>query len=354
MALRALGHEAILLNSNPETVSTDYDTSDRLYLEPLTLERALDVCGLEQPAGVVVSLGGQTPLALAPGLAAAGVPLLGDPLPAIERAEDRGRFGALLAELGIRSPEWGVAATTEEARTVAERIGYPVLVRPHHVLGGRRMRVATGPDELVVEEPVLVDRFLAGGIELDVDLLCDGEDAWVAGILEHVEPAGVHSGDSASVIPAPSVGVAVEAEIRQLGAALARGLGARGLLNLQLALAGGELFVLEANPRASRTVPFVAKATGVPLVDHACRLLLGEPLAALGLPERAPPSRAWAKEAVFPSERFPAAADRGPEMRSTGEVMASGETPSLAYARALRAAGRMRRGGSVGPPLQTV
>jgi carbamoyl-phosphate synthase large subunit len=351
-AFRRLGYEAVLLNSNPETVSTDYDTSDRLYLEPLTLERALDVCALEQPAGVVVSLGGQTPLALAPGLAAAGVPLLGDPLAAIGRAEDRGSFAALLAELGLRAPEWGVAATTDEARALAGRIGYPVLVRPHHVLGGRRMRVARGPDELVVDEPVLVDRFLAGAIELDVDLLCDGEGAWAAGILEHVEPAGVHSGDSACVIPAPSVSPGLEREIGELASAIARGLGARGLLNLQLALHERELFVLEANPRASRTVPFTAKATGVPLVDHACRLLLGEPLGALGLPMRAVPTRAWAKEAVFPSERFPGAAERGPEMRSTGEVMAGADTPAQAYARALRAAGRMRRGGRIGPPLQ--
>jgi carbamoyl-phosphate synthase large subunit len=341
-----------MLNSNPETVSTDYDTSDRLYLEPLTLERALDVCALEEPLGVVVSLGGQTPLGLAGGLAAAGVPLLGDPLPAIERAEDRGRFGALLAELGLRAPAWGVAGTTDEARTLAEELGYPVLVRPHHVLGGRRMRVARAPAELVVDEPVLVDRFLEGAVELDVDALCDGEDAWVAGILEHVEPAGVHSGDSACVIPAPSVTDRLETEIRSLARAVARGLGARGLLNLQLALYEGELLVLEANPRASRTVPFVAKATGVPLVDHACRLLLGEPIAALDLPERAEPTRAWAKEAVFPEERFPGAARRGPEMRSTGEVMAGGANASEAYARALRASGRMRRGGRIGPPLQ--
>jgi carbamoyl-phosphate synthase large subunit len=354
LALRALGYEAILLNSNPETVSTDYDTSDRLYVEPLTLERALDVCALEEPDGVVVSLGGQTPLTLAPGLAAAGVPLLGDPLAAIDGAEDRGRFAALLAELGLRAPDWGVAATTADARAIADRIGYPVLVRPHRVLGGRRMRVASHPDELVVEEPALVDRFLAGAVELDIDVLCDGHEGWVAGILEHVEPAGVHSGDSACVLPAPSVGLALEAQIGELADALAGGLGARGLLNLQLAIVDGELFVLEANPRASRTVPFVAKATGVPLVDHACRLLLGESLAALGLPERSMPSRAWAKEAIFPSERFPAAGERGPEMRSTGEVMASGETPQAAYARALRAAGRMRRGGSVGPPLQAV
>ena len=354
LAFRALGYEAILVNSNPETVSTDYDTSDRLYVEPLTLERTLDVCALEAPHGVVVSLGGQTPLALAPGVAAAGIPLLGDPLPAIERAEDRGRFAALLAELGLRAPEWGVATTTEEARAIAERIGYPVLVRPHHVLGGRRMRVASRPEELSIDEPVLVDRFLAGAVELDVDVLCDGETAWVAGILEHVEPAGVHSGDSACVLPAPSVGPALRAEIDDLAGALARGLEVRGLLNLQLALLEGELFVLEANPRASRTVPFVAKATGIPLVDHACRLLLGEPLAALGLPKRALSSRAWAKEAIFPSERFATAAERGPEMRSTGEVMASADTPAAAYARALRAAGRMRRGGSVGAPLQAV
>jgi carbamoyl-phosphate synthase large subunit len=354
LALRALGYEAILVNSNPGTVSTDYDTSDRLYVEPLTLERALDVCAIEEPHGVVVSLGGQTPLALASGLADADVPLLGDPLPAIERAEDRGRFAALLAELGLRAPDWGVAATTEEAHAIADRIGYPVLVRPHHVLGGRRMRVASRAVELAVDEPVLIDRFLSGAIELDVDVLCDGESAWVAGILEHVEPAGIHSGDSACVLPGPSVGREVQAEIDELAGALVQGLGARGLLNLQLALTGGELYVLEANPRASRTVPFVAKATGVPLVDHACRLLLGEPLAALGLPERAVPSRAWAKEAIFPSERFATAAERGPEMKSTGEVMASGATPAAAYARVLRAAGRMRRGGSVGPPLQTV
>jgi len=350
---RRLGYETALLNSNPETVSTDYDTSDRLYLEPLTLERTLDVCELERPAGVVVQLGGQTPLALAPGVAGAGFPLLGDPLPAIERAEDRGRFGALLGELGLRAPAWGTATTGAEASAVAERVGYPVLVRPHHVLGGRGMRVARGPKELELDEPALVDEFLAGALELDVDILCDGESAWVGGILEHVEPAGVHSGDSACVIPAPSVTPLLESEIRELSAAIAVGLGARGLLNLQLALYRGELYVLEANPRASRTIPFLAKATGIPLVDHACRLLLGAGLEDLNLPARAAAVRAWAKEAVFPEDRFANGADRGPEMRSTGEVMASGDTVSQAYARVLRASGRARRGGSIGRSLQT-
>jgi len=351
-AFHRLGYETVLLNSNPETVSTDYDTSDRLYLEPLTLERALDVCELEQPHGVVVQLGGQTPLVLAPGVAAAGFPLLGDPLPAIERAEDRGRFGALLGDLGLRAPAWGTATTGAEARAVADRVGYPVLVRPHHVLGGRGMCVVRSPEELDLDEAALVDEFLEGALELDVDLLCDGESAWVAGIIEHVEPAGVHSGDSACVIPAPSVTPALEVEIRELSAAIATGLGTRGLLNLQLALHRGELYVLEANPRASRTVPFLAKATGIPFVDHACRLLLGAGLEELDLPVRAIPLRAWAKEAVFPEERFANAADRGPEMHSTGEVMASGRTVSHAYARALRAGGRARRGGSIGVSLQ--
>jgi carbamoyl-phosphate synthase large subunit len=354
LALRALGHEAVMVNSNPETVSTDYDTSDRLYLEPVTLERVLDVCTLEEPLGVVVTLGGQTPLRLARALEDAGVPLLGDPLRAIEAAEDRGAFGELLAGLGLRAPHWGVAESTEEARVVAGEIGYPVLVRPHYVLGGRGMRVARGPGELVIDGPSLVDEFLEGAIELDVDVLADGESAWVAAILEHVEPAGAHSGDSACVLPGPSVTSAVQREVTEIASALARGLGVRGLLNLQLALRDGRLYVLEANPRASRTVPFVAKATGLPLVDLACRLLLGEPLAALDLPERVTPTRAWAKEAIFPADRFPGADERGPEMRSTGEVMAGGSTPSEAYARALRAAGRSRRAGRVGRPLQAL
>jgi carbamoyl-phosphate synthase large subunit len=348
-ALQKLGYEAVLVNSNPETVSTDYDTSDRLYLEPLMERNVLDVCALERPVGVAVSFGGQTPLKLAPALAAAGVPLLGDPLDAIDAAEDRGRFARIAGDL---APEWGVAENAEEAREVAHRLGYPVLVRPHHVLGGRGMHVAYSAEELRVEGPVLVDRYLEGALELDVDALCDGESAWVAAVLEHVEPTGVHSGDSACVLPGPSVRSALEDEIREVATRIAKGVGARGLMNLQLALLDGRLWVLEANPRASRTVPFVAKATGVPLVEHAVRLLLGEPLPALELPERAVPSRAWAKEAVFPAERFPGAATRGPEMRSTGEVMAGGATAAEAYARAVRAAGRSKRGGRIGPPLQ--
>ncbi|MEZ5102497.1 MAG: ATP-grasp domain-containing protein [Thermoleophilia bacterium] len=342
-----------MVNSNPETVSTDYDTSNRLYLEPVTLERVLDVCAIENPIGVVVTLGGQTPLKIAHGLAEAGVPLLGDPLGAIDAAEDRGKFGEILAELGIAHPRWGVADTREQALAVAQEIGYPVLVRPHYVLGGRRMRVVRSPEELEIHEPSLVDEYLESALELDVDVLCDGRRAWVAGILEHVEHAGVHSGDSACVFPGPSVSPAIEQRVREIADALVGRIGARGLMNLQLAIGrGGELQVIEANPRASRTVPFIAKATGIHLVDLACRLLLGATLDELGLPERAEPTRAWAKEAIFPDDRFPGAADRSAEMKSTGEVMGGGDTVLEAYARVLRAAGRGRAPGVIGPSLQ--
>jgi carbamoyl-phosphate synthase large subunit len=348
---RELGYEAVLVNPNPETVSTDYDTSDRLYLEPLTLDRVLDICELEQPRGVVVSFGGQTPLRLAPGLEAAGVPLLGDPSASIDAAENRTRFAQLLDELGLLTPAWQAASNADEARAAAAELGYPVVVRPHNVIGGRGIHIAWNVDELAVDGPCLVDRFLANAIELDVDALCDGEQAWVAAILEHVERAGSHSGDSAVVLPAPSVSAKQVEAIRETASGIAHALGARGLLNLQLALSGDELYVLEANPRASRTVPFVAKATGVSLVEHACRLLLGESLEQLQL-EQPALTRAWAKEAVFPSDRFAGAAVRDTEMRSTGEVMASGPTPAAAYARALRAAGARKTGGQIGPSLQ--
>ena len=351
-AFQRLGHEAVMVNSNPETVSTDYDTSDRLYLEPVTVERVVDVCEIEKPLGVVVTLGGQTPLRIAEQLADAGVPLLGNPLPAIEAAEDRGKFGELLDRLGIAAPNWGVADTHEEALAVAEKVGYPVLVRPHYVLGGRGMRVYHSPNELKISEPSLVDQFLEDAIELDVDLLSDGENAWVAGILEHIEPAGVHSGDSACVVPGPSVTPELEAEVRELASALAPGLDARGLVNLQLAVKDRKLYVIEANPRASRTVPFIAKATGISLVHHACRLMLGASLSDLGLPEKVHPMRFWAKEAVFPDDRFQGAAERSAEMKSTGEVMGGGDSASSAYARAIRAAGRGKARGSIGPSLQ--
>ncbi len=352
-AFRRLGHEVVLVNSNPETVSTDYDTCDRLYLEPVTLERVLDVVALERPLGVVVSLGGQTPLGLAAGLAEAGVPLLGDPLAAIEAAEDRGRFGALLAELGLRAPAVGARRRRPtEARALAERLGYPVLVRPSYVLGGRGMRVARRPEELELDgararRPLPRGRARARR----------RHPLRRRGRLGRGDPRARRAGRRPlrrlGLRPPRSLGGAGArgGDPRRSPATLARGLGARGLLNLQLALHEGELHVLEANPRASRTVPFVAKATGIPLVDHACRLLLGASLAELDLPERVVPDRAWAKEAIFPSERFAGAADRGVEMRSTGEVMASGATAAAAYRRALQAAGRARPRAGIGAPL---
>jgi carbamoyl-phosphate synthase large subunit len=319
---------------------------------------------VERPEGVIVQFGGQTPLRLAKELEEAGVPLLGTPVDAIDLAEDRGRFGALLRRLGVSHPPYGTALSAEEAAVIAEDVGFPLLVRPSYVLGGRAMEICYSPEGLASyleanvkadqEHPLLLDRFLEDAIEIDVDALADGEQARIAGIMQHVEEAGVHSGDSACVLPAPSVGPALEAEIRELASTLARGLGVRGLLNLQLALHRGELHVLEANPRASRTVPFVAKATGIPLVDHACRLLLGASLHELALPERVVPGRAWAKEAIFPTERFAGAADRGVEMKSTGEVMAGAATPAAAYRRALQAAGRAGASQGVLEPLQSL
>jgi carbamoyl-phosphate synthase large subunit len=259
--------------------------SDRLYLEPLTLDSVLEVCELERPAGVVTQLGGQTPLRLAAALAEAGVPVLGTPPDAIDLAEDRGRFGALLAELGLLAPRWAVAGDADEALRVSAEVGFPLLVRPSYVLGGRAMAVCDTradleayllrADAATAAGPLLLDRFLEGAVELDIDALSDGEDAWIAGVMEHVEEAGVHSGDSACVLPPQSVGPGVVGEMEDQVADLARALGAVGLLNVQFALHEGRPHVIEANPRASRTVPFVAKATGVPLVRHALRLMLG-------------------------------------------------------------------------------
>jgi carbamoyl-phosphate synthase large subunit len=341
-AFRALGYEAVMVNSNPETVSTDYDTSDRLYFEPLDAAAVLAVCEREQPKGVVIQFGGETPLKLAAALEAAGVPILGTPFGAIDLAEDRERFGSLTDELGIRVPPWGIA----EAREVAQRIGYPVLVRPSYVLGGRAMRICYSDaqvDEAMrdIRGRVLVDRFLEDAVEIDVDALADGSLCYVAAVMQHVEEAGVHSGDSACVLPAPSLDHATYFEVCHVVRRLARGLGAVGLLNVQLALAGGELYVLEANPRASRTVPFASKATGINLVEAACRLSVGLRVSDLELPPERPPAQVSVKAAVLPFARFPGADPvLGPEMRSTGEVMASARDFPTAFAKAERAAGR--------------
>ena len=346
-SFRALGLEAVLVNCNPETVSTDYDTSDRLYVEPLGLEELLAVCERERPLGVVAQFGGQTPLRLARPLAEAGFPLLGTPVEAIELAEDRARFADLLDRLDIRCPEWGIAADPDEAVVGAEEIGYPVLVRPSFVLGGRAMRVCYGPDEVRAAVAasggghVLLDRFLEGAVEIDVDALSDGRETYVAAVMQHVEEAGVHSGDSTCVLPAPSLGRRQAAEVGRVVRTLGGALGVVGLLNVQLAVLEGEVYVLEANPRASRTVPFASKATGLPLVAAACRLAAGETLADLGLPPESVPSQVSVKAAVLPFARFPGSDPvLGPEMRSTGEVMATAADLPTALAKAERSAGR--------------
>jgi len=362
---RALGFEAVMVNCNPETVSTDYDTSDRLYFEPLSPEEVLAVCDREQPVGVVTQFGGQTPLKLARHIEEAGYRILGTPHAAIDLAEDRERFGSLAHELGVRCPPWAIVADAEEALAAAEEIGYPVLVRPSYVLGGRAMRIcydareletamaavrgpkgfgATGisvsADSGLAHGPVLLDRFVEHAIELDVDALCDGEDVYIGAVMQHVEEAGVHSGDSACVLPAPSLTLAAALEVERVVKRLGPALGVVGLLNIQLAIADGTVYVLEANPRASRTVPFASKAIGVNLVDAACRLAAGQKLRELALPTPRP-TQVSVKAAVLPFARFPGADPvLGPEMRSTGEVMASAADLPTALAKAERAAGR--------------
>jgi carbamoyl-phosphate synthase large subunit len=306
----------------------------------------LAVCEREQPHGVVIQFGGQTPLKLAATLEEAGIPILGTPYGAIDLAEDRERFGRLTDEIGIRVPPWGMADDPAQAEEVAGRIGYPVLVRPSYVLGGRAMRICYSGEQMRdamrdIEGRVLVDRFLEDAVEIDVDALSDGTLCYVAAVMQHVEEAGVHSGDSACALPAPSLDPATYFEVCHVVRRLARALGVVGLLNVQLAVAGGDLYVLEANPRASRTVPFASKATGLNLVEAACKLAAGARISELGLPPERPPAQVSVKAAVLPFARFPGADPvLGPEMRSTGEVMASARDFPTAFAKAERAAGR--------------
>jgi carbamoyl-phosphate synthase large subunit len=349
MTVRESGRDAVMVNCNPETVSTDYDTSDRLYFEPLTAEDVLAVCAVEGPEGVIVQFGGQTPLRLAKALEEAGVNLLGTPVDAIDLAEDRGRFGALLRRLGVKHPPYGTALSAEEAQVIAEDVGFPLLVRPSYVLGGRAMEICYSTEGLAAyleanvkadqEHPLLLDRFLEDAIEVDVDALADGASCHVAGVMQHVEEAGVHSGDSACVLPPMSLGEEMLEEIRATTARIALELGVVGLINIQYAVAGGELYVIEANPRASRTVPFVSKAVGAPLAKIACRLMLGEKLADQDLPPM-PTGHVSVKEAVLPFRRFAGAdAVLGPEMKSTGEVMGVASDFPAAFGKAQAAAG---------------
>jgi carbamoyl-phosphate synthase large subunit len=351
MTVRASGRDAVMINCNPETVSTDYDTSNRLYFEPLTLDDVLGVIELEQPEGVIVQFGGQTPLKLAAGLADAGVPLLGTPVDSIHRAEDRPSFGALLDELGLKSPPYATAESHEEALQVAETVGYPLLVRPSYVLGGRAMELCYSPEQLQsylrrtnggAGRTIFLDRFLENAIEIDVDALCDGTDVEIGAIMQHVEEAGVHSGDSACVIPAMSLGDEMLRHVEEASRSIALALGVVGLINIQFAVHGDseELYVIEANPRASRTVPFVSKAIGVSLAKLACRLMLGERLRDMELDIPRQPRHVSVKEAVLPFGRFPRAdALLGPEMKSTGEVMGVASDYPTAFGKAQAAAG---------------
>jgi carbamoyl-phosphate synthase large subunit len=344
-AFGALGYETVMVNCNPETVSTDYDTSDRLYFEPLRTEEVLEICAREQPVGVVIQFGGQTPLKLAQALEDAGYRILGTPFEAVDLAEDRERFAALCDQLGIAVPPWAMTAGPDEAVEAAERIGYPVLVRPSYVLGGRSMQVcydaASVANATKEQSRLLVDRFLEGAVELDVDALCDGEETLVAAVMQHVEEAGVHSGDSSCVLPPISLDETTLGEVDETVRRLAAALGVVGLVNVQLAIQEGEVYVLEANPRASRTVPFASKAIGLNLVDAACRLAAGAKLSNLDMSRRLALGHVSVKAAVFPFARFPGADPvLGPEMRSTGEVMASSADFPTAFAKAERAAGR--------------
>jgi carbamoyl-phosphate synthase large subunit len=351
-ALREAGFETIMVNCNPETVSTDYDTSDRLYFEPLTFEDVMNIVDVERPEGIIVQFGGQTPLNLAMRLHEAGAPIIGTSPDSIDRAEDRKRFGALMHELGIPQPENGTATSFEEAEEVAARIGYPVMVRPSFVLGGRAMAICYDErslDEYMrtavdasPEKPVLIDKFLERAAEFDVDALADETDCVVAGIQEHIEEAGIHSGDSSSVLPPFKIAEEHLDTMRHYARQLARALKVRGLLNIQFAIKDDRVYVLEVNPRASRTVPFVSKATGVPLARVAALVMAGRPLAEFGLPEDLTVrlNRFYIKSPVFPFKKFPGVDPiLSPEMHSTGEVMGVGRTFGEAYAKAMQGTG---------------
>ncbi|HEY2066089.1 MAG TPA: carbamoyl-phosphate synthase large subunit, partial [Gemmatimonadaceae bacterium] len=349
MALRQQGYETIMINSNPETVSTDFDTSDKLYFEPLTLEDVLEIVDREQPIGVIVQLGGQTPLKLTRGLEAAGVRILGTSPDSIDAAEDRRRFEAIARQVGLTQPPNGTATSVEEALEAADRIGYPVLVRPSYVLGGRAMQIVYDPPSLenyfaraarVSEErPVLIDRFLEDAFEVDVDAISDGERVVIGGVMQHIEDAGIHSGDSACVLPPYLIGEKDLQTMREQTVAMAKAFNVVGLINVQFAIKNGVVYVLEVNPRASRTIPFVSKAIGVPLASHAARVMAGETLEQIGFTEEIIPPFVSVKEAVFPFNKF-AGIDPvlGPEMRSTGEVMGISDSFGSAFAKAQLAA----------------
>jgi len=349
-ALREIGVESIMINSNPETVSTDYDTSDKLYFEPLTREDVLNIIEQEQPDGVIVQFGGQTPLNLAVPLEEAGVPIVGTPPDAIDRAEDRERFQQFLQKLNLRQPDNDTVYTQEEALAAAERIGYPVVIRPSYVLGGRDMRIAYNGDGIrdfmkavggtAQEHPILIDQFLKDAIEVDVDAISDGETTVIGGIMEHIEEAGIHSGDSACVLPPHSLSASIIDEIKDASKAMAAELGVIGLMNVQFAVKEDTLYVLEVNPRASRTVPFVSKATGVPLAKLATKIMMGVPLTELQFTTEVEIDHWAVKEAVFPFDRFDGVDTLlGPEMKSTGEVMGIDDNLGLAIGKAHLAAG---------------